>query len=58
MKRIYLVENAESEEQFLVKAQTHAQAIRGVVSARYKAEVASQENLVELVQRGMKIVEV
>lgn len=56
-KRIYVVENAESEEQFLVKAPTQAAAIRAVVSARYKADVATQDQLIALIQKGMKVQE-
>lgn len=57
MKRIYIVENAEKEEQFLVRANTQAEAIRIIVSPRYKAEVAPQDRLVELIQGGMKVQE-
>ena len=55
MKRIYVVENTEASEQFLVKANTQAEAIRIIVSPRYKASVASQDQLIALIQKGTKV---
>lgn len=56
MKRIYVVEDTKSGDQALVRANTQAEAIRIIVSPRYKAEVADQDRLVQLIQSGMKVV--
>lgn len=55
MKRIYVV--THTDETFLVKAATQAEAIRIIVQPRYKAEVASQEQLIALIQKGTKVQE-
>lgn len=48
MKRIYVVICSEREEEILVKAASASQAIRTVVHPLYKAEVATQDDLIRL----------
>lgn len=50
--RIYIVEDAGTDEKFLVKATTQAQAIRHVAKARYDCEVASSLDVAELMKNG------
>lgn len=50
--RIYLVTAAEDGEARLVRAVSPAQAIRHVARDRYRAHVAAQETLVEMLTAG------
>lgn len=47
-KRVYVVICAEREEEILVRATSTSQAIRAVVTPMYKAEVATQDDLIRL----------
>lgn len=56
--RIYLVVDTEPEgRQELVRAANPAAAIRHVVRSRYKAAVAAQETLVELLSAGQTVLD-
>lgn len=58
MKRIYVVEVGQKEEQHLVNASSQAAAVRAVVEKEeISAHVPTQTELVQLVQRGVKIIE-
>ena len=52
LTRIYIVTAAEDGEARLVRAASPAQAIRHVARDRYKAHVAAQETLVEMLTAG------
>lgn len=52
--RIYVV-NETNGPSHLVRAATPAQAIRHIVSDRFIAEVASQQQLVDLLGKGAKV---
>ena len=53
--RIYRVINTETAAERLVRAQSQAQAIRHVVKETYRAAVAGQETIVELLTSGVKV---
>jgi hypothetical protein len=59
--RIYLVTQSTGEgsgaadSQHLVRAASQAQAIRHVVSDQFSADVATQDDLVTLLGRGVKV---
>lgn len=58
--RIYrVIENSDGTASdaiyHLVRAQSAAQAIRHIVSPRFSADVASPDNLVDLVGAGVKV---
>ena len=53
--RIYVVGGTAIETPRLVKASTQAQALNHVVSSLFKVEVASQDQLVDLAGRGVKV---
>jgi hypothetical protein len=59
--RIYVVTqstgegNGAADSQHLVRAGSQAQAIRHVVSDQFSAEVASQDDLVTLLGKGVKV---
>lgn len=56
--RIYLVVDTEPEgAQVLVRAATPAAAVRHVVRDRYRAAVAAQESIVELLTAGQKVLD-
>jgi hypothetical protein len=60
--RIYrVIENADGSQKeavyHLVRAQSAAQAIRHIVTPRFVAEVATADQLVELVGGGAKVQE-
>lgn len=55
-KRIYLVTRKGSHHR-LIRAGTPAQAVRFAAWSDYRAEVASQENLVEWLGNGLKVEE-
>jgi len=59
--RIYtvseLADNGDTNAQHLVRAASQAQAIRAVVSERFIAEVATQDELVQLAGSGKKVLE-
>ena len=50
--RIYLVTDQESQAKRLIRAASQAQAIRHAVASRFGAEVASQNDLVQLLAAG------
>ena len=58
-RRIYKIRDTESRDDerayALVRATNPAQAIRHVVRDRFTADVASQDDLVELVGHGLKV---
>ena len=54
-KRTYLVE--DGEKQFLIKATTKASAIKHAAGQKFTASVATQDQLVELVKKGVEVVE-
>ncbi len=54
-KRIYIVSSEQGRT--LVRAGNQAQAIRHVAVSQYSAKVASQDELVELVAAGNKVVD-
>lgn len=55
-KRTYKVTNSgDTESVHLVKASTQAQAIGFVVRNTFKAEVASQDDLIALLGNGVKV---
>lgn len=54
-QRIYRVINAETAAEHLVRASSQAQAIRHVVKETYRAAVAGQETIVELLTSGVKV---
>lgn len=56
-KRIYLVTDQEEGDQHLVKAPTRAAARATVTLARFKVAVATQDEIVELVSGGVKVIE-
>lgn len=53
--RIYRVINTETAAEHLVRASNQAQAIRHVVKEAYRAAVAGQETIVELLTSGVKV---
>ena len=55
--RIYLVTDRDSADgaQHLVRASTPAAAISAVVGARFGAQVATQETIVEMMSIGAKV---
>lgn len=54
-KRIYYVTDGESR--YLVRAHSPASAIKKAAEGYFKAEVASQETLAELLPKGLKILD-
>lgn len=50
--RIYRVLNTTTGDDYLVRANTQAQAIRHVVADQFRAQVAGQETIVEHLTRG------
>ncbi|GIK83051.1 MAG: hypothetical protein BroJett024_41560 [Alphaproteobacteria bacterium] len=54
-QRIYRVINTETAAEHLVRASSQAQAIRHVVKETYRAAVAGQETIVELLTSGAKV---
>ena len=50
--RVYLVTAADDGEARLVRAANPAQAIRHVARERYRANVASQDTLVDMLSAG------
>ena len=55
MTRIYKVEGPTLETTRLVRAATPAQAVRHAVRSDYTATVAAQQDLVELLGRGVVV---
>ena len=57
VKRIYAVHDSESPEKHvrLIKSTSQAAAIHFVTGPRFKAEVPSQDQLVELLSAGVKV---
>ena len=57
MKRVYLVFSARTGDEWLVRAHSQAQAIRHVVKSEYRAAVAGQETLIEMLTAGAKVLD-
>ncbi len=57
MKRVYRVISARTGDEWLVRAHNQAHAIRHVVKSEYRAGVASQETLIELLTAGAKVLD-
>lgn len=55
--RIYLVTNEQGEEELLVRASSASQAINTITKGRFKAGVATQDDLVRLSSKGAKVIE-
>lgn len=53
--RIYLVTDRESQAKRLIRASSQAQAVRHAVAKRFDAEVASQDDLVQLLDAGQAV---
>jgi hypothetical protein len=56
-RRIYRVSSARTGDEWLVRAHNQAQAIRHVVKSEYRAAVAGQETLIELLTTGAKVLD-
>ena len=52
--RIYAVTDGDTDEKYLVRASTTAQAVAHV-SKRFRAAVATQDELVELLAGGVEV---
>lgn len=55
--RIYAVTNKETGFEHLVRAANQAQAIRHAARNQFAVEVATQDQLVELIAAGVKVEE-
>lgn len=55
--RIYRVFNVRTAAEHLVRASSQAQAIRHVVADEYRAAVAGQETIVELMSHGARVMD-
>jgi len=55
MPRIYVVSVKESQKKQLVRAESKAGALRHVAEKTMGAEVASQDDLVEMIGSGLKV---
>ena len=53
--RIYLVTDRETQAKRLIRASSQAQAVRHAVAKRFDAEVASQDDLVQLLDAGQAV---
>lgn len=53
--RIYVVQDTETDEKALVRAANQSQALRHVVKHRFVVAVASQEELVKLLEDGTTV---
>ena len=53
--RIYLVTDRESQAKRLIRASSQAQAVRHAAQSRYSVEVASQDDLVQLLDAGQAV---
>ena len=53
--RIYLVTDQESKAKRLIRAGSQAQAIRHAAQSRFAIEVASQNDLVQLLAAGQAV---
>lgn len=56
-KRIYKVLQHATQIEYLVNANTPAQALRAVAKTQYAVEVANQTDLVRLVSRDVPVIE-
>ena len=57
MNRIYLVRNTDTGTESLVRAPNRAQALRHIVKTTYTVDLASQDQLVELISNRQEIEE-
>jgi hypothetical protein len=55
VSRIYLIQNTKTGAERLVDAVNEPQAIRHVARDEYRANVAGQRTLVDLLARGVKV---
>jgi hypothetical protein len=55
--RIYLVTDAADGGCYLIRAISPAQAIKRVTTGRYEAVVASQDDLLEMINLGAKVID-
>lgn len=53
--RIYLVTDRETQAQRLIRSGNQAQAIRHAAQSRFAIEVASQDDLVQLLAAGQAV---
>jgi len=53
--RIYVVQDTETSEKALVRAANQAQALRHVVKNRFAVAMASQDELVSLLESGTTV---
>jgi len=56
-RRIYRVSSTRAGDEWLVRAHNQAQAIRHVVKNEYRAAVAGQETLIEMLTTGAKVLD-
>lgn len=56
-RRIYRVSSTRTGDEWLVRAHNQAQAIRHVVKNEYRAAVAGQETLIEMLSAGAKVLD-
>ena len=57
LTRIYLVTDAETKKQRLIRATNQPQAVRHAARNKFSVEVASQDTLVSLVVTGCQVEE-
>lgn len=55
MSRIYNIYDNETKSSFLVRADSQHQAVRHVVKNRFAVTVASQDDLISLIARGIVV---
>lgn len=53
--RIYLVTDRDTKAKRLIRAGSHAQAIRHAAQSTFDIEVAGQDDLVELLESGQAV---
>lgn len=53
--RIYVVQDTETNEKALVRAANQSQALRHIVKHRFAVAVASQDELVKLLEHGTSV---
>ena len=54
-QRIYLVTDRDTETRRLIRAANQAQAVRHAAQSRFDIQVASQDDLVELLAAGQAV---
>lgn len=53
--RIYIIKNKVTDQQVLVEAATHAQALRFACQQTYESKVASTTEVAKLVREGLEV---